>query len=67
MTKKPAPKKATIATPAIMNDAQWRARDDMHTLKQAEQIKADSSRHKAAVTHAKQEVAAIQKVARKKV
>ncbi len=73
-TKAPSKKSAMPKKPVStgmgsmsMSDKSWQARDDMHTLKQAEQIKADPNRHTAAVHHAKQEVAAMQKVARKKV
>ncbi len=73
-TKAPEKKAAVPKKPVYrhgvdvtMSDKSWQARDDMHTLKQAEQIKADPNRHTAAVHHAKQEVAAMQKVARKKV
>lgn len=69
--RKPAPAKKS-ATPSFSvaspgSDAHYRAQSDMRTLKEAEQIRADSSRHAAAVNHAKAEVGALQKVARKKV
>lgn len=69
--KKPAPAKK-VATQSIAigspgSEAHYRAQSDMRTLKEAEQIRADASRHAAAVNHAKAEVGALQKVARKKV
>ena len=72
MIKKPAAKKPTPAKkvgPSIMSIGSDYSspRGDMHTLKEAEQIKADPKRHAAAVNHAKAEVGALQKVARKKV
>lgn len=62
--KKPTGLTKLISTNS--NDA-WSARQDMHTLKDAESIKADPLRHSAAVHHAKSEVMSLQKVARKKV
>lgn len=55
-TKKPAG--IGLAVPTISNDeAQYRARDDMETLRRAEEIKMDRQRHgaakKAAGTHLK--------------
>jgi hypothetical protein len=72
MIKKSVPKKASPAKkvgPSIMTIGSDYSdpRSDMHTLKSAEQIKADPKRHAAAVNHAKAEVGALQKVARKKV
>jgi len=67
--KKHSPAKKPTAT-VIGNpnsDQAWKARQDMHTLKDAEAIKADPKRHTAAVHHAKAEVGALQKVARKRV
>lgn len=57
----------TQKSPAIGSSAHYQAQEDMHTLKKAEQVRQDPSRHKAAVMHAKSEVASLQKVARKKV
>lgn len=69
--KKAAPaKKAAVkvtSPSSHMSDKSYMAHDDMHTLKRAEQIKSDPSRHSAAVHHAKSELASLQKVARKKV
>jgi len=66
--KKSPTKKSSIdkAMPVASGD-RWQAESDMHTLKNAEHIKADPKRHHAAVHHAKAEVGALQKVARKKV
>ncbi len=38
------------------DDAKWRARSDMHALKEAEEIRADKARLKAAQDHAKKEM-----------
>lgn len=76
MVKKVAPVKKAPAKKSSIDKAMpiissthdnYQARDDMHTLKNAEHIKADPKRHHAAVHHAKAEVGALQKVARKKV
>lgn len=68
IAKKSPAKHAAMAKPTIAaSEGDWQGRDDMHTLKNAEQIKADPKRHHAAVHHAKAEVCALQKVARKKV
>ena len=47
-------------------DMDYRVHDAVHTLKRAEQIKADPKLHAAAKAHAKQEAAALSKIARKK-
>lgn len=41
----------------------WRAKDDMDTLRRAEEIKADKARHGAAVKKAQQAHAALGKIA----
>lgn len=45
---------------------QYEVQDAVHTLKRAQQIKDNPKLHAAAKAHAKQEVAALQKIARKK-
>lgn len=45
---------------------EWRAKDDMDTLRRAEEIKADKSRHGAAVKQAKNAHAALGKIANAK-
>lgn len=41
----------------------WQARQDVQTLMDAHKIKSDKKRHKAAKTHAKRQLAAMQSVA----
>lgn len=52
------------AMPAPMHD--YEVSDAVHTLKRAEQIKANPKLHAAAKAHAKTEAMALQKIARKK-
>ena len=59
--------KSPISSPGHRTPESYQAREDMHTLKSAEQIRSDPARHTAAVHHAKTELASLQKVARKKV
>ena len=66
-TRKPALKTRTaVATPKPDSEAQWRARSDMHTLKEAHQIQSDKARLAAATKHAKAELQAMSAVAGKK-
>lgn len=68
----PAPKKAPIkrTTPAkpiaVSEDKKWQAQDDMRTLKQAMEIKADSKRHEMAKAHAAEHVEILKKIAKSK-
>lgn len=48
------------------SEQDYRVHDAVHTLKRAEQIKADPKLHAAAKAHAKQEAMALSKIARKK-
>lgn len=52
------------AMPTTSHD--YEVHDAVHTLKRAEQIKANPRLHAAAKAHAKTEAAALQKIARKK-
>ena len=52
------------AMPRTTHD--YEVHDAVHTLKRAEQIKANPKLHAAAKAHAKQEAAALSKIARKK-
>lgn len=52
------------AMPRTQND--WEVSDAVHTLRRAEQIKANPRLHAAAKAHAKQEASALAKIARKK-
>lgn len=49
----------------VAHEAQWRAESDMRTLKEAEMIKADRSRMKAATAMAQKEAKALARVAGK--
>lgn len=51
-----------MPAPAI-SETNWRARDDMHALKVAAEIKSDPKRHAAAKSHARTEVQNLRKVA----
>jgi hypothetical protein len=48
------------------SETNFRAREDMHVLKQAHQIKADPKRHAAAKDHARDEAHNLKKVAGRK-
>jgi uncharacterized protein YjcR len=48
---------------AASREAEWRAEDDLRTLLEAEKIKKDSKRYKAAQAMAKAKMAAMNKVA----
>lgn len=56
----------TNATPPKLTESNWSARADMHTLKEAEMVKADTKRHAAAKEHARHEAHALKKVAGRK-
>lgn len=43
-------------------DREWRAQDDMRVLRQAEEIKADKTRMKAAASMADKEIKALARV-----
>lgn len=58
-------RKAVPAPRMTAEDKKWRARDDLRTLTDAQKIAADPSRVKAAQAVAKQEIAALAKVAKK--
>ena len=62
---KPKPP-ALSASTMPRTEQDYRVHDAVHTLKRAEQIKADPKLHAAAKAHAKQEAAALSKIARKK-
>lgn len=47
-------------------EKQWQAESDLRILKDAEQIKADASRMRAAQNEAKRQISAINKVAKPK-
>lgn len=51
------------SSPAWDSNDDWRARSDMNTLKEAEQIKADKQRMAGAQKHAQSEMKAIARVA----
>jgi hypothetical protein len=55
-------KGSTIPSPVAM-DNRWRAESDLRTLRDAEEIKADSSRVRAAKSEAKKQMNALSKVA----
>jgi hypothetical protein len=44
-------------------EKRWRARDDAHTLRAAQEIMADKGRHTAAKAHAQTEIKRLQAVA----
>jgi hypothetical protein len=54
--------KDTVTALSPGTDANYRAREDMHTLKQHAEIKADPARHKAAAEMAKAERALLSKI-----
>ena len=58
-----ATKKVAVAIPTMSDENDWRAREDMHTLARAEEIRSDSKRHAAAKRHAGAEAQKYQKVA----
>lgn len=58
-------KKASVANQTVvggMSDEHYRARQDMHTLKEHAEIKSDPKRHAAAVAAAKVEQACLAKI-----
>ena len=54
------------AVPKTDTDAFYKARNDMDTLRQAEEIKMDSKRHSAAKKMAKNQAKALLNIGRKK-
>lgn len=60
-----AKRKSHTANPTAMGkpDRAWEARDAMHTLRRAEEIKSDPKLHAAAKAHAKTEAHALRKIA----
>lgn len=63
--KRSKPRAVRVAS-VPTTDMDYRVHDAVHTLKRAEQIKADPKLHAAAKAHAKTEAAALSKIARKK-
>jgi hypothetical protein len=61
--KKAAPK-AKASNQATISD-NWQAKQDMHTLKEAQTIQADRSRHSAAKNEAKAHIKELSKVVSK--
>jgi len=60
MTKK---SKSPVAMPGMSaSDKRWRAESDLRTLRDAEEVKADSSRMHAAKAEAKKQMQALSKV-----
>ncbi len=57
-------KRKPIKEPEIPGNDEWRAKDDMRTLMSAEEIKRDSSRHRAAKAQAKKQMQMAARVAR---
>lgn len=55
--KTPAPK---------LSESNWQAREDMHTLARAHEVKSDPKRHAAAKEHARGEADKMRKVAGRK-
>jgi hypothetical protein len=56
---------ATLPKPRLSaQDKEWRARDDVRTLREAESIRQDKGRHRLAVAQAKKEVSALNKAIR---
>jgi hypothetical protein len=47
----------------MQSESDWRAHDDMHALKRAEEIMADKGRHRAARAEAKRQITHLTKVA----
>jgi hypothetical protein len=56
-------RKAAGPTAVAYDDSAYRARDDLHTLSRAEEIRRDSARLKAAQGEARKQMVALQKVA----
>jgi len=61
-----AKRKNSVKDAAIVSDDEWRARDDMHTLARAEEIRNDPARFRKAVACGKKEIARMQKAVAKK-
>lgn len=64
---KPIPVKIVNACPSpsyVKEDQKWRAEDDLRALQRAKEIEGDKSRMKAAKTIAKEQMAALSKVAK---
>ncbi len=57
-------KKLSAKAQAAKEEAEWRARSDLDTLRNAENIRLDAARMRAAATLAKEEQKALEKVAR---
>lgn len=53
-----------VPAPAIDGDDEWRARADMRTLCEAEEIRRDKGRHEAAKKKAQEEMAKVAAVAK---
>jgi hypothetical protein len=62
--KKAAPK-AKASNPVNTISDNWQAKQDMHTLKEAQTIQADRSRHSAAKNEAKAHIKELSKVVSK--
>lgn len=58
-----ATRKAAVPKVTLNDEQDWRAREDMHTLARAEEVRADPKRHAAAKRHASAEAQKFQKVA----
>lgn len=58
-----ATRKTAVPKVTMSEQDDWRARDDMHTLARAEEVRSDPQRHAAAKKHAANEAQKFQKVA----
>lgn len=56
----------SAAMPTMNDEQDWRAREDMHSLKRAAEIQSDPKRHAAAKAHAAREADSYAKVAQSK-
>lgn len=63
-SKSKAKASSRLAAPAVTkeDEAQWKAESDMRTLREAEVIRSDQARLKAAKNMVKEEVAALKKI-----
>lgn len=52
--------------PSLEGDTKWRARQDMHTLKEADDIRHDAKRLEAAAREAQEQVDSLSKIKRMK-
>lgn len=61
-----ATRKAAAPIATMQGEEDWRAREDMHSLRRAAEIQSDPKRHAAAKRHAAKEADSYAKVAQSK-